>query len=349
MDTGGNFSNGIPSAGAFGGNVEIKWEHGAIEKAGKDIGEQAPNMGRIAQETGGIRVEPPAFGVIGIGLNYAHDQTKDGAVSALNTAKSVLADYESALESLEKNYRKADKDSDGVIKTGGDGPGGGIDPAAFEMPGGGGLPDGGLPDGGLPGGGLPDGGLPGGGLPDGGLPSSKLPGADVPSPEMPDTKVPSPEMPGADMPSPETPGADMPSTDMPQANVPSIEDQLNREVPQLDPNGTDLAGYNPSVPNPSLPNSSVPNPSTSLGPGAGPGMGTAPPSGGAAPGVQPGAAGARGGGMNGMGGMPFMPMMPGTGGGQQDRDREKPDYVRGDEADWLDDIDIAPQVIGEDE
>ncbi|TDE59960.1 hypothetical protein E1295_01540 [Nonomuraea mesophila] len=333
------------------GNVEIKWEHGAIEKVGQDLGAEAPNMGRIARNTGGIHVQPPAFGVIGIGLNYAHDQTKDSAAGALDTARSVLADYESALASLEENYTKADKDSDGVIKPGGDNPGGGPDPFGGGLPDGGlpdgglpdgGLPDGGLPDGGLPDGGLPDGGLPDGGLPDGGLPSDKLPGSDVPSPDMPDANVPSPDMPDTNVPSP-----DMPSTDMPQANVPSIEDQLNREVPKLDPNSTDLAGYNPNVPNPSLSNP-VPNPSTSLGPGAGPGMGTGSPSGGATPGGQPGAAGARG-GMNGMGGMPFMPMMPGTGGGQQDRDREKPDYVRGDEADWLDDIDIAPQVIGEEE
>ncbi|MEO3793980.1 hypothetical protein ABGB14_27520 [Nonomuraea sp. B10E15] len=341
MDTGGNFPGGFPGAGAFGANVEIKWEHGAIEKAGKDIGEQAPNMGRIAQTTGGIRVEAPAFGLIGVGLKYAHDQTKDGAVSALNTAKDVLADYESALDSLEKNYRKADKDSDGVIKIGPDDPGGGdeFDPTAFDMPGGD------LPGGDLPGGDLPGGDLPGG-IPESDLPSSEMPDTDVPSPEMPDTDVPTPDMPDSNVPSPDMP--EMPDANVPQANVPSLEDQLNREVPELDPNalnpnGTDLAGYNPSVPNPS-----VPNPSTSLGPGSGPGMGTAPPSGGATSGVQPGAAGARG-GMNGMGGMPFMPMMPGAGGQQQERERENPEYVRGDEADWLDDIDIAPQVIGGEE
>ncbi|MFG1703427.1 hypothetical protein ACFLIM_09545 [Nonomuraea sp. M3C6] len=326
MGAGDDYLAGLQS----GAGVTIHFKEGKIEDLGEDLGEQAPGVQTMARNTGGIRVEPPAFGVVGIGLNYAHDRTKDGAAGALDMARTALEDYRTALAKLDKNYQKADKDNDGIIKvdSGGDGgdigAGSGFDPSAYKMPK-------------TP---MPDaGGLGKTDVPT--MPTAELPRTDLPSSDVPNTDPPT-----SNVPPPNIADPSVQNPDISQPNVPSIEDQLNHNVPALDPNSlpadpgkTDLASFDPSA----LGTPATPNATTSVGPG----MSTGGPSGGAA-GAAPAAASAAGprGGMNGMNGMPFMPMMGGTG-GEQDRERDKPEYVRGDEDDWLDDIDIAPPVIGE--
>ncbi|WP_344896900.1 hypothetical protein [Nonomuraea antimicrobica] len=337
--------------------TEIQFKDGKIKNAGDDMGEQAPAMNTMAQNTGGIRVESPAFGIIGIGLNYAHDKVKDDAHNTLKQARDSLASYRTAMRKLEASYQKADHDNDGIINA--------ADPGAGGL-GGGGLGDGGLGAGGL-GGDLGSGVTPAdfGSVPDpGDVPGAgDLPGAgDVPSSDLPDSKLPEqpdvpdmPDQPDATLPEqPDMPDTNLPDPNIPDPNasVPSIEDQINQQVPAVDPNAlnpnqSDLASFDPSnlgnIPiGPS--GTTPPGGTTSVGPGMGGGM---PTGGGSSPGVQPAAAasGLRG-GMNGMSGMPFMPMS-GGGTGAEEKEREKPEYVRGDEDDWMDDIDIAPPVIGE--
>ncbi|GAA2210599.1 hypothetical protein GCM10009850_060580 [Nonomuraea monospora] len=358
-DTGGaQYAGGSSLSGAT-----IQFKDGRIKQVGEGLGEQAPNMDAIAQNVGGIRVEPPAFGVIGIGLNYAHDQLKDNAHNTLKTARDVLSDYRTALTKLEANYQKADDDNDGVIQTDpygldGGGGGGGIDPSSL----GGGIPD----TGGIPGAGdLGAGDLGAGDLPSSELPDSELPDSQLPDSELPDTDLPDSNVPDTDLPDtqvPEVPDTQVPDTNIPEANIPdanaslpttpSIEDQLNHNVPDpsttlpTDPTKTGLAGYDPTKLGATPTTPTIPGTTTSLGPGLSTGSPTGVSSGGMQQPAAAGAAAARGlNGMNGMG-MPFMPPM-GGGGGDQNSERDKPDYVRGDEADWVDDIDIAPPVIGE--
>ncbi|MEV1002072.1 hypothetical protein [Nonomuraea sp. NPDC050202] len=348
-------NGGAQYAGGSLAGATIQFEDGRIKQVGQDLGAQAPNMNAIAQNVGGIRVEPPAFGVIGIGLNYAHDQLKDSAHNTLKTARDVLSDYRTALAKLEENYQKADKDNDGIIKTdpyAGPGTGPGIDPASL----GGGMPKtGDLPGAGdLPSPKIPSSELPDSKLPDSKLPDTDLPKTDVPTPDMPDTKVPDTDLPDPNVPNPNLPNANLPDPNATLPTTPSIEDQLNHNVPTVptvpntslptDPTKTDLANFDPSklgtIPTPSVPST------TTLGPGLSPGSPTGVSPGSVQQAAAAGPASARG--MNGMGmaGMPFMPPMGGAG-GDQNNERDKPDYVRGDEADWVDDIDIAPPVIGE--
>ncbi|MEV4110555.1 hypothetical protein [Nonomuraea sp. NPDC049695] len=349
--------SGYQYGGSLGG-VEIQFKKGKIENLGQDLSEQAPAVGNIARNTGGIRVDPPAFGLIGVGLNYAHDRVKDGAASALDTAKTVLQDYKDALSKLDKNYQKADEDSDGKINTGGTGPGtgpglggGGIKPASMKtpkMPGAGDLPKTNMPG---------TGDLPKTDLPKTDLPKTDLPKTDLPKTDLPNSNLPDPNLPGSNLPQANVPNPNIPDTNLPDPNAnlpktPSIEDQLNHNVPtvdpktlQVDPTKTNLSSFDPSklgtIPiNPNTATTTIgPGPGMSTGTGSGPtvaGPGTAAPA----------AAGARG-GMTGMGGMPYGPMMGGGAGGEQNKERDKPDYVRGNEEDWMDDVDIAPQVIGE--
>ncbi|MEV0233316.1 hypothetical protein [Nonomuraea sp. NPDC050786] len=347
--------SGYQYGGSLGG-VEIQFKKGKIENLGQDYAEQAPAVGNIARNTGGIRVAPPAFGLVGVGLNYAHDRVKDGAAGALDTAKTVLQDYKDALSKLDKNYQKADEDSDGKINPGGPGgpgtgPGGpgGIKPANLKtpkMPGAGDLPKTKMPG---------PGDLPKTDLPKTDLPKTDLPKTDLPKTDLPNPNVPNPNLPDANVPQANVPNPNLPDTNLPDPNAslpktPSIEDQLNHNVPtvdpkypQVDPTKTNLSSFDPSKLGtiPTNPNTAT----TSIGPGISPGTSsgssvTTPGTAGAA------AAGTRG-GMTGMGGMPYGPMMGGGAGGEQNKERDKPDYVRGSEEDWMDDVDIAPSVIGE--
>ncbi|MFD0467429.1 hypothetical protein ACFQ0B_03250 [Nonomuraea thailandensis] len=271
-------TGGAPYAGGSLAGATIQFEDGRIKQTGQDLGEQAPNMNAIAQNVGGIRVEPPAFGVIGMGLNHAHDQLKDNAHNTLKTARDVLSDYRTALAKLEENYQKADKDNDGIIKTDpyagpgtGPGTGPGIDPASLGT---------GMPKTGD----LPSSKFPGSELPDSKLPDSKLPDSKLPDSKLPDTDLPDPNAPNPNLPDPNAPDPNLPNTDLPDPNTtlpttPSIEDQLNHNVPSVptvpntslptDPTKTDLANFDPSKLG-TIPTPSVPGNTTTVGPGLSP-------------------------------------------------------------------------------
>ncbi|NUP00440.1 MAG: hypothetical protein HOV96_23600 [Nonomuraea sp.] len=335
--------------------VTIQFADGKIKNLGEDMAKQEPGMAKIETATKGIHVDFPAFGVVGIGLSYAHDQIKDGASGAISMARTALRDYRTALEKLDKNYQKADKDNDGKISTIGDDNLGGTDGDKRGGPGG----PGGVDPGKLA---MPKTGMPDTKLPDSKVPGPQIPGSDVPGPDQSDIKIPGPNQPDRDLssanvpnpniPDPNLQNPNVPDTTLPTTKPPSIEDQLNHNttVPDLnpgtspvDPTKTNLASYDPTL-NSAVPSTgTIPNTTTgvptSTGTYSGSPSGSVPAANAAVP---------RAGAGSGMSGMPFMPMTGGGGaGGEQDRERDKPEYVRGDENDWLDDMDIAPPVLGE--
>ncbi|MEV3977823.1 hypothetical protein [Nonomuraea sp. NPDC049758] len=340
-----------PGGSLTGATIQFKDKK--ISELGANMAEQEPGMGKIETNTKGIHVDFPGFGIVGIGLSYAHEQVKGGASGAISMARTALRDYKTALEQLEKNYQQVDKDNDGLISTIGDdnptGPGGptgpgpgGIDPSSLGGLGGGGgklppmdMPDDKLPDNKLPDNKLPDDRFPDDKLPDDKLPNDKLPDQNLPKPDYPDPSKLDPNLPGSNLPDPNALNANLPKT-------PSIEDQLNHSVP--DPSQTKLSGLDPAALNSAIPSTGNMNGLPTGYPTSGGYTGGSGP-GGTTAGA--GAGGLRGAGANGMSGMPFMPMSGGAAGNEQNREREKPEYVRGDENDWLDDMDIAPPVIGE--
>nr|WP_055506580.1 hypothetical protein [Nonomuraea pusilla] len=333
-------------AGGLGQTRSIEFAHGKIKDLGVQLGEHAPNFGTMAANTKGIDIEFPGFGVIGLSLAYVHAQAKESAGKALETARTVLEDYQTALAKLDKNYTDADKDNDGVIQAtmGGGGGGGGLKPGDFPGGGGGGLPPMGGPKTDLPSTDLPKTDLPKTDLPKTDLPSTDLPKTDLPSTDLPKTDLPKTDLPKTDLPSTDLPKTDLPKTDLPQ--TPSIADKLNGipdpNASSYDPSKTKLSSVDP-------PKITVPDATTSIPPGASPSTGLT-PGGGPASGYPSGqAAGLRGqNGAGGFGGMPYAPMMGGAGAGEQERERDKKSIVSGDESDWLDsDIDITPAVLGE--
>ncbi|MEU8316996.1 hypothetical protein AB0C33_01395 [Nonomuraea sp. NPDC048881] len=345
-------SLGLSPAGL--GGATIRFTDKKISKLGSDIADQEPGMGKIETNTKGINIESPGFGVVGLGLSYAHEQIKNGAGDTVAMARSVLKDYKTALEQLEKNYEKVDKDNDGLIKEYGDGPppGGGIDPSKLGGGPGGGLPPMNLPDDKLSDKKFPDDKLQDYKLPDDKLsdkkfPDDKLPDDKFPDNKLPDNKLPDNKLPDSNLPDPNAINANLPKT-------PSIEDQLNHntDVPDLkstlpDPSQTKLSGLDPNALNSAIPSTGNLTGRPIDFPTSG-GFGGSSGSGGTTTGAGAAAAGGlRGAGAAGMSGMPFMPMSGGAAGNEQNREREKPEYVRGDENDWLDDMDIAPPVLGE--
>jgi hypothetical protein len=331
----------------------IQFQKGKIKDLGVDLADHEPGMDKIEKSIRGISVDTPGFGLVGIGLSHAHDQIKNGAGDALNMARTVLKDYKGALAKLDDNYQKADKDSDGKLSEYGDdnpggpgGPGTVPDPKMPDttMPDTK-IPDTKMPDTKLPDPTIPDPNLPDSDLPDSNLPDSNLPDSNLPDSNLPDSNLPDSNLPDSNLPDSNLPDSSLPDTNLADTKTPSIEDLLNHGTtvpdvnPAIDPTKTDLSSFDPTA----LPNATTTtgNPTGLPGTSSGyAGAGTQP--GGAAT----GAGGVRG-GSSGMSGMPFMPMGGGGGGGEQERDRDKAEFVRGDEADWLDDMDIAPPVIGE--
>ncbi|MEV4117061.1 hypothetical protein [Nonomuraea sp. NPDC049695] len=322
----------------------IQFKHGKVEKHGENLADRALQVGKIAQSTEDIHISRPAFGVIGIGLNHAHDSVKDGAVKTLKAAKKALEDYKTALAEMEKNYRKPDEDNADIVKKIGseDGGVGGGPGRAPNVP----MPKG--PS-------FPSADYSPREMSPADYSPPKVSPADYAPPEAPSPDAPSTPMPPADRSTMPVPGANAtdPTSSIPTASRPSIEDQLNHEVPtsaptthSTNPNATDLASYKPidvNIPTGTSPYSS----GTSLGPGMLP---TGTPSGGSLGGSGAGAMGtaaaaAGRAGAAGMSGMPMMPMMPGGAPADQHRKDER-DYVRGGEEIWQDDNDIAPPVIG---
>ncbi|YCK42305.1 hypothetical protein ACNF49_52185 [Actinomadura sp. ATCC 39365] len=339
----------------------IQFKDKKISELGGDMAEHEPGMGKIETNTKGIHVDFPGFGIVGIGLSYAHDQIKEGATGAISMARSALRDYKTALEQLEKNYEKVDKDNDGLISTIGDdnpaGPGGPEGPGGPGGPdlsklggGGGGMPPMDIPDDKLSDKKFPDDKLK---LPDDKLPKDKFPDDKFPTDKLPTDKLPTDKLPDDKLSKPDYPDPNSINTDLPK--TPSIADQLNHntEMPDLksnvpDPSQTKLAGLDPAALNSAIPSTgNIAGRIPTEFPTSGGYAGSSGSSGTVAGAGAAGAGGLRGAGAAGMSGMPFMPMSGGAAGNEQNREREKPEYVRGDENDWLDDMDIAPPVLGE--
>ncbi len=323
-----------------------------LDQLGNDFGGRAGDVGALAERTGAIGIDPPAFGVLGIGLNSAHDQARNNAVEALRAGKAVIESWNKALKDANTNYKNAD-DSSGAKDGDGGGRFGGGDLGGLG---------GGLGGGGLPGGGL---GMPGAG---GAVPDPKLPdpGALDPSgtgPKLPDPGALDPSGTGPKLPDP---GALDPAGADPKLPDPRT---LDPAATGLDPNGpannlarqglglddptrTALSAYNPgdgtgngTVAQPRLPGTTWAE--DSQGPGS-------PVRGGFSAGTGGGGAvplgGVRGSGAGGAGGVPMMPLMPPGGGpgGEQGKEREKSTWMSEDEGVWGGDEDIAPPVIGQD-
>lgn len=327
--TGGGYS--LPDYGPPSSGISFTKEQLAARS-----NEIAPSVDRIdglEQGTGTLNVPFPHFGVIGWSIQGLHGDAITEQREALARARRALESWMPALEAADKNYQKADEDSDtdledmgglgGAGDLGGLGDPGGLDPdlpTGPEVPG---LDD--LPE-------TPDGTLPDTDLPDTDLPDTDIPGAG----DLPNSDLPNGDLPGA---------GDLPNTDPADMKVPDIDSALN------DPAKTDLSAYQPNTPQ-------VPNNLGSLDPSA---TGTRTGPGGTLGGTGLGTGGVQNAGLNGLGGgarglngsgmpmMPFSPMGGAGGAGNQERDREKTVGLSEDEGVWGGDEDIAPQVIGQED
>ncbi|MEV4381454.1 hypothetical protein [Streptosporangium sp. NPDC049644] len=340
--------SGIAAGASLGPtSKEIGYSPSELKTLGNGFGKEVPGLESLGQRTGAMGIGFPAFGVIGIGLMMATDQARDSAVQALGASVRVLNSWKTALGAMADDIEQREKDIKDSLKNGG-GPG-----LGNTGPGGAGLGGADLGGAGLDGAGLGGAGLDGAGLGDTGLPGGDLAGVDGLAPTRPDLKTPDIDTPGTDLPDSNIPTPDAPglNTDLPQApdtNVPSpdLGDAANTPTtPNLgltEPGKTNLAGYTP----PDLTTSQPRTPEA--GTWSGDSARSAGYSAGAAGNRQSAPAGARGAGANGMSGMPFMPMGGAGAGGEQRKEHNSSlAGLSGDEADWEDDIDVAPAVLGQ--
>ncbi|GAA3115080.1 hypothetical protein [Streptosporangium carneum] len=350
--------NGLTLGGTGPARV-VSFTKDKLEQLGTDFGGRANDVDALVRHTGSIGIDPPAFGVLGIGLNSAHDQARDNAVNALKAGKAVIESWNKALKDADANYQAAEGKS--------------------TDDGGGGNPwDGGGLGGGLGGGGLGGGGLGGGGLdlpkPDD-LNGSDLSGGDdldldgtgpkypdpndldgtgpkYPDPNDLDSDGTGPKFPDPNALDPGGTGSNLTDPKLPDPNAldpNSVANNLAKTGLGLDdPTRTALSGYDPNqvTAQPRLPDST-----TWTGDSQGPGSTRGGFSGGVSGGGAVPLGGLRGTGVGagGTGGVPMMPMMPpGGAGGDQEKEREKTTWMSEDEGVWGGDEDIAPPVIGQD-
>ncbi|WP_066933230.1 hypothetical protein [Microtetraspora fusca] len=332
--------SGIPSAAdlmggsSLMGHREIKFpsEKGEVTRLGGDLAQHAPTLGNISKATGSIEVGFPGFGAIGLGLASAHDNARKAAAKALEEAQKALASWEKALKDMDENYDRTNPDPPKNPNPAG--PGGPQVPGPGDLGKGPKVPN-------------PDDLGKGPKVPN---PDDLGKGPKVPNPDDlgkgpsggPDLGNAGPGTGGPTDPSLNRPdlglGTDLPSHDTTGITTPSIGDP-NTRLAGLDPNGA------------TIPGGQYPGGGGSGWPGAGSGGTTTGGSGysGTASGAGPGrtaADAARGAGAGGTG-MPYMPPMGGNAAGAQEREREKPGFLTGDEGDWGADDDVAPPVIGQ--
>ncbi|MFJ2030179.1 hypothetical protein [Streptosporangium sp. NPDC087985] len=346
---------------------EVGFTEGKVKALGSSIGEYVPGFKEKANKTRNNGLQWPKCGVVGIGLDLAHENTCGASADALDAAASALSSWKTALTQADQAYKTADEKSSIAEDTerkktksddkdsGPAKPGAG----ARELPG---SDPGGMPSGsGLDGGKLPGSGL--GNMPSGsGLDGGKLPDSDLGNRTLPDLNHTGPDVPRM----PEVPGMKDDLANSLNPNIPNtsnldpggVNDKLSSpdlgNLSNKDPRLTDLAGYDPN--SLTTPQTKIPDPGTWSGnQGSQTGAGTT--SGGA---TLPGGAGGGGGsspltgpraaGMSG--GSMFPPMMPpmgGGAGGNPGEDKETSSLLTGDESDWDADIDVAPPVIGQEQ
>ncbi|MEV4091900.1 hypothetical protein [Streptosporangium saharense] len=359
------------SLGVGGPVKAVSFTDEQLKNLGTDFSSRAKDVDGLIHGTGSIGIDPPAFGVLGMGLNSAHDRARDGAVNLLKVGKEAIDSWNEALKSSAANYKAAEEAST-PKETGGPGPGdlgGGLGDLGGGL--GGGLKGGGLGPGDLGGGpggldGLDDRlknptddlklpgddlKLPGDSgkdpnLPDPDLPDDSTKNPNLPDPNLPDPGKTDPNLPNPNLPDPTLPGTDLPDPSKTDTNLPGLGVD--------DPTKTALSSYNPpNLGNPgdvTTTQPRLPGTTTWTGDTAGPGSsGRAGSfSGVGGSGSLPlGGLPGTGTGSGGAGGIPMMPMMPGSGGGDQGQEREKSTWMSEDEGVWGGDEDIAPPVIGQ--
>ncbi|MER7207256.1 hypothetical protein ABT340_09270 [Streptosporangium sp. NPDC000239] len=346
------------SLGVGGPAKVVSFTDDQLKNLGTEFGSRAKDVDGLIHGTGSIGIAPPAFGVLGIGLNTAHDTARDGAVNALKAGKAAIDSWNAALKAASENYAAAEKASTTEEKPG---PGGLGGPGNLGGPGklgGAGLPKMG---GGLDGGAGDDMKFPGSGTDplDKDLLDRKFPDdtRSLEGTKPDDVKFPdNTNFPGQNGTNQNLPDSNLPGAKLPDPN--GVGGDLNKPGLGLDdPTKTALSSYNPpnvgnlgNLGNVPTGNSGLPGGTTwtgdTLGPGSsGRGGGFSGVGGnGALPG---GLSGTGTGGAGGMGGMPMMPMAPGGAGGEQGKEREKTTWTSEDESVWGGDEDIAPPVIGQ--
>ncbi|MEU4326312.1 hypothetical protein [Nonomuraea dietziae] len=339
---------------------------GLVRQLGKDFASHGDDMTALSKKTQSIDLPGLTFGAIGYGLVGAHNGVRDSTADALAKGKDVLESWRTALNAAadyndlaeESSKTKGGKEESFGAKM----PKvGGMKTPSFGDPGGGKgldlpdskLPDSKLPDSKLPDSKLPDRKLPDSKLPDSKLPDRKLPDSKLPDSQLPDSKLPDSQLPGSQLPDSKLPDSKLPDTTLPDSKLPDtgeldkkltnpIESKLSSYDPKL--SSQDLTGRGIPQPTMNQPTTSLPDPRSGGGTGTAYGAGGGTGSGGGL-GAAGAGAGARG---MGAGGMPMLPFAPGMGGaaGEQDKDREGSGLLKGDPADWEDDQDIAPPVLG---
>ncbi|MFD0890015.1 hypothetical protein ACFQ08_36195, partial [Streptosporangium algeriense] len=232
---GGSPLDGI-SLGVGGPVKAVSFTDEQLKNLGTEFSGRAKDVDGLIHGTGSIGIAPPAFGVLGVGLNSAHDTARDGAVELLKAGKKAIDSWNAALKAASANYKAAEEAST-TKEEGGPGLGGpGLGGPGLGGPGlGGGLGDGMKP----PGSGtdLPDKDLLNRDLLDKNLPDKDLLDKDLLDRNLPDKDLLDKDQLDRNLPDQDLPGRDLPDSKLP------------------DPNGT-----NPNLPDPNLPGAKLPDP-----------------------------------------------------------------------------------------
>ncbi|GLW05005.1 hypothetical protein Misp01_01350 [Microtetraspora sp. NBRC 13810] len=229
-------------SGVAGEKPDVEYREGKIQALGDNYGKLAPGVQVVSDQTKGIDIPFPSFGVVGLGLNGVHAEARRGAASALDAARGALESWQRALRATEKSYAEAEEKNGG-----GDGGGtGGGNPFNVGAPDLSGL-NGGMPK--IDSAGFKNPDLSGLDPNGPGIKGPDLSGLD---PDGPDIK--NPDLDGLDPDGPDIKNPDLDGLD------PDGPDIKNPDLDGLDPNGPDiknpdLSGLNPNVPDP---NTNVP-------------------------------------------------------------------------------------------
>ncbi|WP_326825237.1 hypothetical protein [Streptosporangium sp. NBC_01756] len=265
----------------------VGFTEGKVKGLGDSIGGYAPDVREKANKTRNNGLHFPKCGVIGIGLDLAHENTCAGSADALDAAASVLESWKTALAQVERNNKAADdkstipdktrqeKTEPGGKKPGSDKPGANkgektgtdFDPGDIlsgSMPGSGpgagspfGSDLGDMPSGSMPGSGLGAGSLSGSGIRD--MSSNPhlgaLPGSSQGNVKMPDSNYTVPNMPDtkddlANSLNPNSLNPNIPNTPDLGANgaATKLPSPDLGDLAAKDPRLTDLAGVDPNNP-----------------------------------------------------------------------------------------------------
>lgn len=95
-----------------GGDGTVRADPETIKKLGADLTDRAgPILDRAHQKAGSISVGFPAFGVLGLPLNMAHEQVKNHAQSYLAAGRNQLDTWRTTLNQTANNWQNAEDSS----------------------------------------------------------------------------------------------------------------------------------------------------------------------------------------------------------------------------------------------